>query len=39
MVCDVFPPVVPPDLVHVLVVTEERRFIFVDLSLPALSVL
>jgi hypothetical protein len=37
MVCDVFPPVVPPDLVHVLVVTEERRFIFVDIIVTCLK--
>jgi hypothetical protein len=30
MVSTLFPPVPPPELVHMLVVTEERTFIFVD---------
>jgi hypothetical protein len=36
-VCDVFPRVPPPDLVHVLVATEERTSTFVDIIVTCLT--
>ena len=38
-VCSVLPRVLHPDSVHVLVVTEERMSIFVDIIVACLMVL
>ena len=37
MVHDVFPSVPPPGSVHVLVATEERKFILVDIIVTCLT--
>src|SRR5260370_9493471 len=35
--CDIFPSVAPPDLTPILVVTEERTSIFVDIIVTCLT--